>query len=199
MKRAHVRKLRDKKAGPAGRRRFAGQDFGLFGWAIKNDLATVNPAEKLEKLGGGTEGFYTWTEEDVEAFEKCWPVGTRPRLAMAIMLYLGVRRSDAVVIGRKHESQDGQMVLSACSRAVRRSANADAADLAASCAQFSMRASLGVKPGWRPTSASLTAMPVSATSSRIGARKPGCRNAIATACARLARSALPKPGQASMS
>jgi hypothetical protein len=29
---------------------------------------------------------------------------------MAIMLYLGVRRSDAVVIGPKHESQDGQMV-----------------------------------------------------------------------------------------
>ncbi len=83
---------------------------GLFSWAIKNDLATVNPAEKLEKLGGRTEGFYTWTEEDVEAFENHWPVGTRQRLAMAIMLYLGVRRSDAVVIGRKHESQDGQMV-----------------------------------------------------------------------------------------
>ena len=32
---------------------------------------------------------------------------TRPRLAMAIMLYLGVRRSDAVLIGRKHEGQDG--------------------------------------------------------------------------------------------
>src|SRR5208337_1271341 len=83
---------------------------GLFSWAIKNDLATVNPAEKLERLGGRTEGFYTWTEEDVEAFETRWAVGTRQRLAMAIMLYLGVRRSDAVVIGRKHESQDGQMV-----------------------------------------------------------------------------------------
>ena len=111
MKRAHVRKLRDQKAGRPGAADLLVRTVsGLFNWAIKNDLATVNPAEKLEKLGGRTEGFYTWTEEDVEAFEKCWPVGTRQRLAMAIMLYLGVRRSDAVVIGKHHESQDGKMV-----------------------------------------------------------------------------------------
>jgi integrase len=82
------------------------QISALFAWAIKNDLATVNPAEKLEKLGGGSEGFYTWTDRDVEIFEHYWAIGTKPRLAMAIMLYLGVRRSDAVLIGGKHESKD---------------------------------------------------------------------------------------------
>jgi integrase len=46
----------------------------------------------------------------VEAFETHWPVGSKPRLAMAVMLYLGVRRSDAVLIGCKHESRDGQTV-----------------------------------------------------------------------------------------
>ncbi len=46
----------------------------------------------------------------MERFEDYWPVGSRPRLAMAIMLYLGVRRSDAVLIGRKHESRDGETV-----------------------------------------------------------------------------------------
>lgn len=35
-----------------------------------------------------------------------WPVGAKPRLAMSIMLYLGVRRSDAVLIGKKHENRD---------------------------------------------------------------------------------------------
>ncbi len=99
MKRAHVRKLRDNKVDRPGAADLLVKTVsGLFSWAIKNDLATVNPAEKLEKLGGRTEGFYTWTEDDVEAFEKRWPVSTRPRLAMAIMLYLGVRRSDAVVM-----------------------------------------------------------------------------------------------------
>jgi len=28
------------------------------------DLASVNPAEKLEKLGGSADGFYTWPEQD---------------------------------------------------------------------------------------------------------------------------------------
>ncbi len=111
MKRVHVRKLRDIKSDrPDAADRLVKTISSLFAWAVKNDLAAVNPAEKLEKLGGRTEGFYTWTEDDVEAFEACWAIGTRPRLAMAIMLYLGVRRSDAVLIGRKHESRDGQTV-----------------------------------------------------------------------------------------
>ena len=95
----------------AGIRQFSSEtNFGAFAWAIKNDLATVNPAEKLEKLGGGSEGYYTWTEQDVETFEAYWPVGSKARLAMSIMLYLGVRRSDAVLIGKKHESRDGLFV-----------------------------------------------------------------------------------------
>jgi hypothetical protein len=90
MKRAHVRKLRDLKCGRPGAADLLVKTISpLFAWAITNDIAAVNPAEKLEKLGGRSEGFYTWTEEDVEAFEARWPIGTRPRLAMAIMLYLG--------------------------------------------------------------------------------------------------------------
>jgi hypothetical protein len=29
----------------------------VYTWAIRNDLAAINPAEKVEKLGGGSEGF----------------------------------------------------------------------------------------------------------------------------------------------
>jgi integrase len=111
LKRVHVRKLRDLKAGTPEAANFRlKQISALYAWAVKNDLATSNPAEKLEKLGGSSEGFYTWTDADVAAFEVRWAVGTRPRLAMAIMLYLGVRRSDAVLIGKRHESKDGQEV-----------------------------------------------------------------------------------------
>jgi len=111
MKRAHVRKLRDQKADlPEAANFRLKQLSALFAWAVKNDLVASNPAEKVERLGGGSEGFYTWTDEDVEAFEERWPVGSKPRLAMSIMLYLGVRRSDAVRIGKKHESRDGLSV-----------------------------------------------------------------------------------------
>jgi integrase len=111
LKRVHVRKFRDMKADkPAAADHIVKTISALFAWAIRNDLAELNPAEKLEKLSGPSEGYYTWTEDDVEAFEAHWPVGSKPRLAMAIMLYLGVRRSDAVLISRKHESRDGQTV-----------------------------------------------------------------------------------------
>jgi integrase len=108
MKKVHIRKLRDMEAHTPEAANFRlKQISALFTWAIKNDLATFNPAEKLEKLGGGSGGYYTWTEQDVETFEAYWPVGAKPRLALSIMLYLGLRRSDAVLIGKKHESGDG--------------------------------------------------------------------------------------------
>jgi integrase len=111
LKRAHVRSLRDMKADTPEAANFrVKQISALFAWAIRSELANINPAEKVEKLGGGSEGYDTWTEADVEAFETFWPVGSRPRLAMAIMLYLGVRRSDAVLIGKGHESGDGLSV-----------------------------------------------------------------------------------------
>jgi integrase len=111
LKKAHVRKLRDLKADlPEAANFRVKQISALYVWAMKSDLVAVNPAEKVEKLGGGSEGWYTWTDQDVETFEKFWEVGTKPRLAMSIMLYLGVRRSDTVLIGKKHESRDGLSV-----------------------------------------------------------------------------------------
>jgi hypothetical protein len=109
LKKVHVRRLRDMKAATPEAANFRlKQISALYAWAIKNDLATFNPAEKIERLGSRSDGYYTWTDQDVEAFEAFWPIGSRPRLAMSIMLYLGVRRSDATLIGKKHESKDGQ-------------------------------------------------------------------------------------------
>lgn len=36
----------------------------------------------------------SWTEEEIAIFERRWPIGTRERLAFALMLYTGQRRSD---------------------------------------------------------------------------------------------------------
>ena len=43
-----------------------------------------------------------WSEEEIERFEAYWPIGTRERLALAILLYTGLRRGDAVRLGRQH-------------------------------------------------------------------------------------------------
>jgi integrase len=47
-------------------------------------------------------GFHTWTEPEIAAFEARWPTGSTPRLALALLLCTGSRRSDAVTLGRQH-------------------------------------------------------------------------------------------------
>lgn len=44
--------------------------------------------------------------DEVEAYEARHPVGTKARLALDLMLYTGLRRSDIVTIGRRHIDGD---------------------------------------------------------------------------------------------
>lgn len=43
-------------------------------------------------------GWRAWTTEEMQAFEKQWPIGSTPRLAYALALWLGNRRSDVVKV-----------------------------------------------------------------------------------------------------
>jgi integrase len=52
------------------------------------------------------DGHHTWSIEEVERFELRHPIDSKARLAMALMLYTGQRRSDAIRIGPKH-AKDG--------------------------------------------------------------------------------------------
>lgn len=86
---------------------------GLFGWAAGDGgLVKVNPAlgVKLLKGANDAEGFHTWTEEEVARFEEAWPLGTRERLALDILLYTGLRRGDAAKLGRQHV-RDGVITI----------------------------------------------------------------------------------------
>ncbi|WP_332839828.1 tyrosine-type recombinase/integrase [Methylobacterium sp. Leaf118] len=48
-------------------------------------------------------GVHAWTDDEVARFEARWPVGTRERLALDLLLFTGLRRGDVVRIGRPHE------------------------------------------------------------------------------------------------
>ena len=41
-----------------------------------------------------TQEIRSWTDAEIATFEKQWPIGTKQRLAFALMLYTGQRRSD---------------------------------------------------------------------------------------------------------
>ncbi len=80
-------------------------------WAKVDGLMQHDPTAgmKLARVPK-TDGFYSWTERDVEKFEARHPVGSKERLAFAIMLFLGLRRADAILIGPQH-IRDGMVAF----------------------------------------------------------------------------------------
>lgn len=53
---------------------------------------TRDPTVGIDKPKGSE--IRSWTEAEIEQFEKRWPIGTKQRLAFALMLFTGQRRSD---------------------------------------------------------------------------------------------------------
>jgi plasmid stabilization system protein ParE len=81
---------------PAQARHFLDTMRGLFRWAANAGLVKTDPTIGVEnpQLKKG-DGFIPWTEEHVEAYEKRWPIGTRQRVWLDVLLYTGLRRGDA--------------------------------------------------------------------------------------------------------
>jgi len=74
----------------------------LFSFAILLGWQTHNPAKVVKPFKNTGDGIKAWDEEQIEAFEACHPLGTKPHLAFALMLYTAQRRSDAVRMGKQH-------------------------------------------------------------------------------------------------
>jgi integrase len=74
----------------------------VFKFGVKKKLATSNPARDVEYFKSGSIGFHTWTPEEVRQFEERHPVGSKARLALALMLFTGQRRSDIIRFGKQH-------------------------------------------------------------------------------------------------
>jgi integrase len=86
---------------------FAANDFlkamrALFGWAKRAQHIEIDPTEGVKGFPQKTEGFHVWTDEEIARFESRWPIGTRERLALAVLLFTGLRRGDAATLGRQH-------------------------------------------------------------------------------------------------
>jgi integrase len=88
---------------PAQARNFLDAMRGLFRWALKAKFVKIDPTADVDNPKRKTgDGFIPWTEEHVTAYEKKWPLGTRQRVWLDVLLYTGLRRGDAVRLGRQH-------------------------------------------------------------------------------------------------
>ena len=74
----------------------------LFGWAVENGHMTTNPARDVRRIKYATDGFHTWTVAEVAQFIARHPPGTKPHLALCLLLFTGMRSGDMVKLGRQH-------------------------------------------------------------------------------------------------
>jgi integrase len=84
----------------------------LFDFAVKIKMRSDNPVTQAERVkvarGERSKGFHTWTEIEIAQYRTYHPIGSKPRLAMELMLWTGQRRIDAIRMGRQH-IQDGRV------------------------------------------------------------------------------------------
>lgn len=99
--------ISDPKRAPTAANRLRSLLVILCQTAIDEGLMVTNPAKMVKNRKVVSKGFHTWTEEDVEAFCAHWQTGTKPRLALDLMLYTAQRRSDAVRMGWQDVSPEG--------------------------------------------------------------------------------------------
>lgn len=84
---------------------------GMFRWAVKAEIVQTDPTDGIETPRDRTStGYHVWTEDECQRYEARWPRGTWERLAFDVLLYTGLRRGDAVRVGRQH-IRDGLIVI----------------------------------------------------------------------------------------
>jgi integrase len=110
---AKIREGRDRRKDTPGAANFFVKVMrALFRWAKENDLVAVDPARDVKQIRVKTDGFPPWTLEEVALYRERWPLGTRERLALEILLNTGLRRGDVVRLGRQHV-KDGVATIKA--------------------------------------------------------------------------------------
>lgn len=105
IRRTDIEATRDNQPAPNQARAMLDALRGMFRWAtaalpeqIRDDptLGVKNPAAPK------TDGFPVWSEVEVDQYQARWPIGTRERVWIDVLLYSGLRRGDAVTLGRQH-------------------------------------------------------------------------------------------------
>ena len=102
LERRHVVMMVDAKAAKTP---FAARDFLrclrlLVRYAISIGIRQDDPTAGVRVKMPKTGGFRTWGEDDIAAFQAVYAVGSKPRLALELLLGTAARCSDVVRIGR---------------------------------------------------------------------------------------------------
>jgi integrase len=98
LERRHVMNMLNAKA--AGARGFLRCLRCVIKYAIDVGERGDDPTAGVPVKRSKTDGYRTWTEDEIAAFKAAYPVGTKERLAIELLLNTALRRSDVVRVGR---------------------------------------------------------------------------------------------------
>ena len=76
----------------------------LCQFGVKRRYLRTDPTATIKLASVKSDGFHCGTDAEIAQFEAHHPIGTKPRLALALLLYTMQRRSDAIPMGRQHLS-----------------------------------------------------------------------------------------------
>jgi integrase len=101
LRRNHVIAMLDAKAAtPVAARNFLRCLRVLIRYGIDIGVRQDDPTQGVRVKLPKSEGFKTWSEENISQFEAHYPVGSKPRLALALLLNTAGRVSDVIKLGR---------------------------------------------------------------------------------------------------
>jgi integrase len=82
----------------------------LCQFAVKRGWLRADPTANIKLRPIKGDGFHTWTDDEIAQFEAHHPIGSKPRLALALLLFTAQQRSDVVRMGRQH-IRDGVLTV----------------------------------------------------------------------------------------
>ncbi|MFN7093268.1 MAG: tyrosine-type recombinase/integrase [Allorhizobium sp.] len=75
----------------------------LYDWAMERKRVKENPARGIRSIYRKGEGATPWKAADVKKFFATHKAGSKPHVAMSVLLWTGCRIEDLTKLGRRHE------------------------------------------------------------------------------------------------
>src|SRR5262249_18261681 len=103
LKREHVVKLMAARAErPVAANSLRKVLRAMMKHAVEISLRADDPTRDVKAIRVKSDGYHSWNDDEIARFEKRHPLGSLARLALALLLYTGQRRSDVVRMGPQH-------------------------------------------------------------------------------------------------
>jgi integrase len=102
LQRKHIVVMMDRRTQPVAANALLKMLRVLMKHAVDTGFRQDNPARDISAIRIKSEGYHSWTEEEIAQFEATHPIGSPERLAFALLLHTGQRRGDVIRMGPQH-------------------------------------------------------------------------------------------------